>query len=68
MASGSVLLWGVIFGSIGIGFFTYGKKQKKAVPLFTGIVLIMLPYLIFNAAVLVMVGLVVAAVPFFVKI
>ena len=68
MPSGAVLLWGVIFGSIGIGFFTYGKKQEKAVPLLVGIVLIMLPYLISNVIVLVMVGVVVAAVPFFVKI
>jgi len=30
-------MWGVIFGSIGLGFFVYGKKQKAIIPLFSGI-------------------------------
>lgn len=37
MDSTSLLIWGVVFGAIGLGFFTYGKKQKAIVPLFTGI-------------------------------
>ena len=28
----STLMWGVIFESIGLGFFVYGKKQKAIIP------------------------------------
>ena len=29
----STLMWGVVFGAIGMGFFVYGKKQKVIAPL-----------------------------------
>jgi hypothetical protein len=63
-----VLLWGLLFGSIGFGFFIYGKKQKAVVPLITGIVLCVLPYFIANVYALVVVGVVFMAIPFFVRI
>ncbi len=44
----SSLMWGLIFGSIGLGFFVYGKKQKAAIPLFSGIGLMVMPYFISN--------------------
>jgi hypothetical protein len=68
MDSTAVLLWGLLFGSIGFGFFLYGKKQKTIVPLITGIALCVVPYFIANMYVLVTVGLVLIAVPFFVRI
>lgn len=33
----SILIWEVIFGSIELGFFAYGKKQKAVIPLLCGI-------------------------------
>ena len=68
MDSTAVLLWVLLFGSIGLGFFLYGKKQKTIVPLITGIALCVVPYFIANMYVLVTVGLVLIAVPFFVRI
>jgi hypothetical protein len=68
MDSTAVLLWGLLFGSIGFGFFLYGKKQKTIVPLIMGIALCVVPYFIANMYVLVTVGLVLIAVPFFVRI
>lgn len=64
----AVLLWGLLFGSIGFGFFIYGKKQKAVVPLITGIVLCVVPYFIANVFALVVVGVILMAVPFFVRI
>jgi hypothetical protein len=66
--STAVLVWGLLFGSIGFGFFLYGKKQKAIVPLITGIVLCVVPYFIANAYALVMVGVILMAIPFFVRI
>ena len=64
----AVLLWGMLFGAIGFGFFLYGKKQKAIVPLITGIVLCVVPYFIANVYVLVTVGVILMAIPFVVRI
>jgi hypothetical protein len=68
LGSTAVLIWGMIFGAIGFGFFLYGRKQKAVVPLITGIALCVVPYFIANVYVLVMVGVILMAVPFFVRI
>jgi hypothetical protein len=60
-------MWGMIFGSIGLGFFVYGKKQKAVIPLFSGIALIVFPYFISNIYILVLSGIVLIALPFFIK-
>jgi hypothetical protein len=67
-ASTAVLLWGLLFGSIGFGFFIYGKKQKAVVPLIAGILLCVVPYFISNVYVLVGVGVVLATIPFVVRV
>ncbi len=64
----SVLLWGVLFGSVGVGFFIYGRKQQAIVPLLVGVALFVVPYFISNVYLLVLVGLLLVAVPYFVRI
>ena len=66
--STAVLLWGLLFGSIGFGFFLYGKKQKAVVPLITGIALCVVPYFIANVYILIAVGVVLMAIPYFVRV
>ena len=68
MNSASTLMWGVIFGSIGLGFFVYGKKQKAVIPVFCGIGLMVFPYFISNIYILVLSGIVLVALPFFIRI
>ncbi|MDE2093032.1 MAG: hypothetical protein KGL99_00225 [Burkholderiales bacterium] len=63
----SSLLWGVLFGSIGVGFFVYGKKQRALVPLVCGLALMVFPYFISNSFLLVIVGLALMAIPYFVR-
>ena len=65
MGSEAWLLWGVVFGSIGLAYFVYGKKQQRFVPLLCGIALMAFPYFISNTVLLVVVGLVLSAVPYF---
>lgn len=67
MSSTAVLMWGMLFGAIGFGFFLYGKKQRAVVPLITGIVLCVFPYFIESVYVLVGVGLLLVAIPYFVR-
>jgi len=51
-----VLLWGLLFSSIELGFFLYGKKQRAVVPLVCGLVLMIYPYFIPNVIALVAIG------------
>jgi len=63
----SSLLWGLLFGSIGLGFFVYGRRQKVVVPLVCGLALMIFPYFVPNTVLLVMVGLVLMAIPYFIR-
>ena len=64
----AVLLWGLMFSSIGFGFFLYGKQQRAVVPLVCGIVLMIYPYFMPNAIALVMIGVVIIAIPYFLRL
>ncbi len=68
MENTSQLIWGMIFGAIGLGFFVYGRRQKAVVPLVTGIALFIFPYFMANAYMLVLAGALLVALPYFVRI
>ncbi len=68
MKGSSLIIWGIIFGVIGTGFLAYGKKQQAIVPLCTGVALFMLPYLVSNTYLLITMGILLIALPFFVRI
>ena len=68
MPSPLTLMMGVLFGSIGLGFFVYGKKQKAVIPFVSGISLMALPYFISNIYILILVCIVLIILPYFVKI
>ncbi|OTG65554.1 amino acid transport protein [Acinetobacter silvestris] len=63
----STLLLGVLFSSIGLGYFLYGKKQKKTMPFVCGLILIIFPYFIDQTAVLLIIGSVLSILPYFVR-
>lgn len=67
IGSTAVLIWGLIFGSLGAGLAIYGKRQKAIVPLCVGVALCVVPYFIANVYVLVAVGCVLAVIPYFVR-
>jgi hypothetical protein len=64
----ATIMWGVLFGSFGLGFFVYGKKQKAVMPLICGAGLMIFPYFVTNPFILVPLGIAFIALPFFVKI
>lgn len=66
--SASTLLWGVLFGSIGLGFFIYGKKQRAIVPLVCGLALMVFPYFISGTLLLIAIGVALMAIPYFVRV
>jgi len=68
MQGEAILIWGVLFSGLGLGFFLYGKKQKAVVPLISGIVLMVYPYFIADVYILVLIGVILIALPYFIRI
>lgn len=67
MTDTSSMLWALLFSSIGLGYFIYGKKQANKVALLCGIGLMVFPYFTSNDYALVLVGGGLMAVPKYVK-
>lgn len=66
--SESWLLWGLLFGSCGLGFAVYGKRQRAVVPLVCGLALMFFPYFVSNTLLLVTIGVGLMLVPYFVRL
>jgi hypothetical protein len=63
MDFGTTLIFSILFGSIGMGYFAYGKKQQAMVPLLAGIVLCLFPYFVSSLYLMVLVGVVLTVLP-----
>ena len=61
------LWWGLLFGSIGLGYFMYGKRQGAPVPLLCGLGLMVFPYFVSNNWAMVLIGAGLAAIPYFLR-
>ncbi|MCH7294637.1 MULTISPECIES: hypothetical protein [Acinetobacter] len=61
------LFLGVIFSSIGLGYFMYGKKQKMTVPLVCGLVLMLFTYFIDSTAIISVIGIILSILPYFLR-
>ena len=55
---------GLLTGAIGMGYFIYGKRQAKFVPLIAGMILCVYPYFVQGVVWLVLIGIALMAVPF----
>ena len=62
------LLLGLIFSSIGLGYFLYGKKQKKVVPLVCGLLLMVYSYFIDTTLWLSALGVLFSLFPYFIRL
>lgn len=62
------LLWGLVFGCVGLGFFSYGRKQRAVVPLVCGLTLMIFPYFISSTLLLVGIGIALIVLPYFIRV
>lgn len=56
-----------MFGAIGLGFFVYGTRQRVIVPFVIGVSLFIFPYFVSNLYLLIVTGVVLVAVPYYVR-
>ena len=59
-----VFIWGVFFGIIGMGYFSFGRKQNRLVFLLTGTSLMLFPYFVEGFMSTVTVGAFLLILPF----
>ena len=64
----ALLAWGFLFSSIGLAYFMYGKSQKSPIPLSCGLVLMIYPYFVSNSTWMVVIGVILSAIPYFVRL
>ena len=68
MDSSAGLVWAMLFGAVGMGYFVYGRRQRAAVPFVCGISLFIFPYFIPNVYALVITGVVIMSLPYFIDL
>jgi hypothetical protein len=67
MGDPNTLVASLIWGSVGLGFAIYGKRQQEWVPLFGGIALMAISYFIGSALSMSLVGAALVAVILWLK-
>ena len=60
----STLLIGIFAGAFGMGYFVYGKREQKAVPLISGVLLCVYPYFVDGILWSILIGIALLAAPF----
>jgi hypothetical protein len=66
--STSTLLFYILSGSAALAYIMYGKSQKKAIALFSGIGLAVLPYFSWDMWIMVVLSLIMLTLPFFIRV
>jgi len=67
MPDPEILVWALLFGSIGLGYFTYGRRQSQPVARYIGIALMVFPYFVTGVTAVVIVGILLLTFPFLIK-
>jgi hypothetical protein len=62
------LLIGIVTSALGVGYFLYGKRQARFAPLLAGLLLCVYPYFVDSVVWLVVIGVALAAAPFFIDV
>lgn len=63
----TLLMLSLLFGSIGFGFFLYGKNAVRMVPLVTGVALMVVPYFFSSWVWLLISCSILTSVPYFLR-
>jgi len=61
------IVWALLFGAVGIGYFTYGRRQDHKSALLAGMALMIYPYFVSGTLAMVAVGAALLALPFLLK-
>jgi hypothetical protein len=65
--SEQALLWGLLFGSIGVGYLIYGRRQRRVVPFVAGLGLMGFTYFVDSTMGILLIGIALLAAPLVIK-
>ena len=68
MGDESSLIWSLIFGSIGLGYVIYGRKQSAPIAFVCGLGLFGVPYIVETTLALVVAGALLMITPLYIKL
>ena len=68
MTTTAEVAWAMLFAAVGLGYVTYSRRQRTVMPLVCGISLFVFPYFMPNVYMLVLAGIVIMALPWFIKL
>jgi len=60
-------MFGFLFGAIGAGYIVYGRKQRRGVALLCGLTMCVYTYFLDNPVLIILIGVVLMAAPFFIQ-
>lgn len=60
-----ILIGGLVFGSVGLAYWVYGKRQQRLWPLLCGAGLMAFPFFVNNLYLFVLLGITLVALPYF---
>jgi len=67
MDTSTVLMFGMLFGAIGFGYIVYGRKQQRGIALLSGVLLCAFPYFVPNIFLIILIGIALMTLPFFIR-
>ena len=67
MGDTASIMWGVLLGSIGMGYLIYGRKQRRGIALLSGIALCVFPYFVSNVFLMILIAIILMALPYFLR-
>lgn len=59
------LIAGILAGAIGTGYFIYGRRQTRIAPMVAGVLLCVYPYFVDGLLWLIVIGVALMALPYF---
>jgi len=63
-----MIVSGLLFSSVGLGYFIYGRRQGNKAALLAGIVLMVYPYFVASIVPMVVIGAVLMSLPYFLEL
>ena len=62
-----VFVWSIVFGIVGMGYFSFGRKRDEPLFLYSGIGLMVFPYVVEGLTYNILVGVGLCLLPFVMK-
>ena len=67
MINTPLILSGLVFSSIGFGYFMFGRRQSNRVARYAGLLLMIYPYFMSDVVIMWLIGMVLMLIPRFVR-